>query len=255
MYQQYFVAPKNAVRRRAGFTLIELLVVIAIIAILAAILFPVFATAREKARQTSCASNLRQLGIGFTQYCQDYDEVLPITWSATTAWDLCIQPYIGTKVSTAGGTDPTVFHCPDDAVVRTVTSWPARSYSMGDPYGSGLGMAGTTTGCGGVNMGCLALAKVPAPTTTFLLVECPLTANVLGNNSGSFVRTPITVASPPCATAMNGQDTAMPGVPRHSGGWNYLYADSHVKWLQPAQTFGTGSICAAKGPWTITDAD
>jgi prepilin-type N-terminal cleavage/methylation domain-containing protein/prepilin-type processing-associated H-X9-DG protein len=63
--------------RRKAFTLIELLVVIAIIAILAAILFPVFARAREQARKTSCISNLQQLGMGFHMYCQDYDEVYP----------------------------------------------------------------------------------------------------------------------------------------------------------------------------------
>ncbi len=63
--------------RRAGFTLIELLVVIAIVAILAAILFPVFAAAREKARLTSCATNLRQLGMAARMYAQDYDELIP----------------------------------------------------------------------------------------------------------------------------------------------------------------------------------
>jgi len=64
-------------RPRFGFTLIELLVVIAIIAILAAILFPVFAQAREKARQASCLSNMKQIGLGMTMYVQDYDETFP----------------------------------------------------------------------------------------------------------------------------------------------------------------------------------
>jgi len=64
---------------RRGFTLIELLVVIAIIAILAAILFPVFAKAREKARQTSCLANVKQLMLGILSYAQDYDERLPLT--------------------------------------------------------------------------------------------------------------------------------------------------------------------------------
>src|SRR5262245_17131853 len=63
--------------RKSGFTLIELLVVIAIIAILAAILFPVFAQAREKARQTTCLSNEKQMGLALTMYAQDYDEILP----------------------------------------------------------------------------------------------------------------------------------------------------------------------------------
>src|SRR5213596_1298043 len=62
---------------RGGFTLIELLVVIAIIAILAAILFPVFAQAREKARQTSCLNNVKQIGTGYMMYLQDYDETFP----------------------------------------------------------------------------------------------------------------------------------------------------------------------------------
>jgi len=74
--------------RRRGFTLIELLVVIAIIAILAAILFPVFAKAREKARQTSCLSNLKQVGLAFQMYCTDYDDMLPLSHYATAAGQL-----------------------------------------------------------------------------------------------------------------------------------------------------------------------
>ena len=96
-------------RANRAFTLIELLVVIAIIAILAAILFPVFAQSREKARQTSCISNMKQIGTGALMYAQDYDERLPRNWygnlgmEATTAigdplnrykWMDAIQPYV-----------------------------------------------------------------------------------------------------------------------------------------------------------------
>lgn len=73
-------------RRRYGFTLIELLVVIAIIAILAAILFPVFAQAREKARQTSCLSNCKQVSMGFMMYFTDHDDQGPIGYASGIAW-------------------------------------------------------------------------------------------------------------------------------------------------------------------------
>jgi prepilin-type N-terminal cleavage/methylation domain-containing protein len=83
---------------RRGFTLIELLVVIAIIAILAAILFPVFARAREKARQTSCLANVKQLTLGILMYAQDYDEkiICTIGWPSNiwTPWHELIQPYV-----------------------------------------------------------------------------------------------------------------------------------------------------------------
>lgn len=88
--------------RCRGFTLIELLVVIAIIAILAAILFPVFSQAREKARQTACASNLKQIGTAFQMYAQDYDETLPPwtggyrfdIWSLNRMFPGLVDPYI-----------------------------------------------------------------------------------------------------------------------------------------------------------------
>ena len=85
---------KRSVREIKGFTLIELLVVIAIIAILASIMFPVFARAREKARQTSCQSNLRQLGIAVLMYSEDYDEVFPTQAADGAKWDIQIQPYL-----------------------------------------------------------------------------------------------------------------------------------------------------------------
>ncbi len=120
----------TAKSRRSGFTLIELLVVIAIIAILAAILFPVFAKAREKARQTADLSNIKQVGLGFLQYLQDYDELLPhgifpgSGAYAGVGWAGEIYPY----VKSAG-----VYHCPDDpntqSVVAGVTLYPV-SYAL-----------------------------------------------------------------------------------------------------------------------------
>jgi prepilin-type N-terminal cleavage/methylation domain-containing protein/prepilin-type processing-associated H-X9-DG protein len=100
-----FFKQNEFVARKRGFTLIELLVVIAIIAILAAILFPVFARARENARRSSCQSNLKQIGIGIAQYTQDYDEKYPlnpevggVTYTNAQgvgmSWDMTIQPYI-----------------------------------------------------------------------------------------------------------------------------------------------------------------
>ncbi len=87
--------------KRSGFTLIELLVVIAIIAILAAILFPVFARARENARRSSCQSNLKQIGLGVIQYAQDYDERMPSgrmnpgnVDTLGGAWPVLINPYV-----------------------------------------------------------------------------------------------------------------------------------------------------------------
>ena len=96
--------------RRKGFTLIELLVVIAIIAILAAILFPVFARAREKARTSSCQSNLKQIGIAAAMYAQDYDERYAVCWqyapNPTQAWyPALLYPYVK---------NDQLFTCPSD---------------------------------------------------------------------------------------------------------------------------------------------
>jgi prepilin-type N-terminal cleavage/methylation domain-containing protein/prepilin-type processing-associated H-X9-DG protein len=136
---------------RRGFTLIELLVVIAIIAILAAILFPVFAQARESARKTQCASNARQVGMGTQMYLQDYEEMFPIGYldarpviGREIIWHFLISPYMGEGrfESYADGANnqrpaPAVRSCPS-ATYRS-----ALSFSMSERVGGNGRMQGT----------------------------------------------------------------------------------------------------------------
>jgi len=127
---------------RSGFTLIELLVVIAIIAILAAILFPVFAQAREQARKTACLSNLKQIGLACNMYVQDYDETFPFAWGAPGPWDVALNPYVKSAGLPAGGsgfpnTASTVWHCPTDAYLydgQHYISYSSNPLVMGGGY-------------------------------------------------------------------------------------------------------------------------
>lgn len=138
-------------KRRWGFTLIELLVVIAIIAILAALLFPVFAQARASARRASCSSNLRQLAMGFTQYFQDYDETFPANGvtqlesveDVERLWFRQIQPYVKNNG---------ILHCPADNVTNAQRSFsdalPAEQDRPGLPalsYGANWDMMSAAT--------------------------------------------------------------------------------------------------------------
>lgn len=190
---------------RRGFTLIELLVVVAIIAILAAILFPVFAKVREKARQTSCLSNLRQFSAAILQYAQDYDDVLPLSTTldaggARTLADLA-QPYVG---------DAQILVCPSD---RT------GSVEIANIFGAfGIPMAAGT------------VARMSYGTNYLLLpsmIDNPLPVVGLG-----------AVASPSeCPVVFDGvwnlmmplPGPAAPGL-RHNEGLNIGYADGHGKW-------------------------
>ena len=153
-------------QRRRAFTLIELLVVIAIIAILAAILFPVFAQARAKARQATCISNLKQLGTAGMMYAQDYDETLPIGYDQYIVgnnnmagwWIGKIQPY----VKNLG-----IFDCPSSSLMDT--SLPVIDYRYTE-YGvnscgvfSGLRLSGGRRGGGrrlGRRLRCRLLGRV-----------------------------------------------------------------------------------------------
>ncbi|MBC8138514.1 MAG: prepilin-type N-terminal cleavage/methylation domain-containing protein [Fibrella sp.] len=137
-----FTSAKSA---RSGFTLIELLVVIAIIAILAAILFPVFAQAREKARMAACLSNMKQLAIGMQMYAQDYDETFAYAAnyditpaSARPIWPVMIQPYVKSEG---------IFRCPSASNDAYSTNWNARCYpSIGFSGQMAFGSAPFTPG-------------------------------------------------------------------------------------------------------------
>ena len=191
------------ISKRRGFTLIELLVVIAIIAILAAILFPVFQKVRENARRASCQSNLKQLSLGVIQYQQDFDEIMPnsVGNAALGGW----MYYTGFVFPTTGLTtfDPTkgsiyayvkstgVYVCPDD------NSKQGNSYSINGPVSN------------------LALAQFSQPAATVLFnEESDGYANNGGTDDGYF--------SP--GTALNVPTT------RHNNGSVFSFCDGHVKW-------------------------
>lgn len=241
------------VQRKRGFTLIELLVVIAIISILASILFPVFARARENARRAGCLSNLKQLGLAMMQYTQDFDEQLPVNgrYSATArpsqhSWDVAIAPYTGMKVEL--GSSPMIFRCPSDVSAENRRSY-AMAYFGNSPDGTArfiLGYDNALSSMVGVK-----LADIPQPAQTIMLTERPsspagetaIVNNTFGHYTSSYVQSP---------TGADGQDEAQPGKPIHLEGWNYLFSDGHVKWMRPEQTrIGVTSNLSQKVPGNL----
>jgi prepilin-type N-terminal cleavage/methylation domain-containing protein/prepilin-type processing-associated H-X9-DG protein len=163
---------------RKGFTLIELLVVIAIIAILAAILFPVFARAREKARQASCLSNVKQISLGILMYTQDYDEKLPgvyIGYPGTIYyWHTNVDPYIKTGTVTNATAKGGIWTCPSYPgpykptflPEKWPTTWASNALSYGYSYQYLTLPLGTSqnTSSGGPN-----LADVEKPAETVMI--------------------------------------------------------------------------------------
>ena len=210
---------------KKGFTLIELLVVIAIIAILAAILFPVFAKAREKARQTSCLNNVKQLATGMTMYIQDYDELMvPVAKVPTTTiqdvWVGLIEPYLGNGSST---------------VARGIMKCPSYTYSnVGWSYGYNgwyLSPGRMVTGLGWQFIG-VSEADIKSPAETVAFCDGPI-IDYGGVKQGYYY------AVPPCLGSDNtgaGVTNAAPE-PRHNGGCNVAFVDGHAKWMKRGSDF------------------
>ena len=193
---------------RKGFTLIELLVVIAIIAILAAILFPVFARAREKARQASCASNEKQLALGVMMYAQDFDERFPLVYddglgaSNRIIWPQKVEPYVKNR---------NIFVCPSGP--DAANNWP--QYNFAAYYGIIMGHV--------LYEGQSAGRKISAferPADIIMLMEgswythfCPICHPTNASCGTSY-----------CPSVDN------PNTDIHNQGANYAYWDGHVKW-------------------------
>jgi prepilin-type N-terminal cleavage/methylation domain-containing protein/prepilin-type processing-associated H-X9-DG protein len=224
--------------KRRGFTLIELLVVIAIISILAAILFPVFARARENARRASCMSNVKQMGLGVMQYTQDYDENYPLYRRATAEdppvpayktgyweWQHMIYPY--TK---------------SEQVYRYPSGNGATSPYNGH-YGANYSLiAGTPT----------SVAAVVATASTYMIMDAGtsyiLTTDAYRVNKGGARYLPGSgkFVTPELAIASGFYESDFESG-RHFGGVNMAFADGHVKWLKSEVVLSESK--KANGAW------
>ena len=269
-FDSIVTGPRKA-RLTSGFTLIELLIVIAIIAILAAILFPVFATAREKARQTACVSNEKQLGLAFLQYVQDYDEFAiqgRDLYGTGNCWAGILYPYVKSI---------NVFLCPSDTISGDVSSYAYNSnfvFPSPTAWTSGTGQAtalsttkllapGKTivfaevSGSGGYDITQEALQTSIfngwSPTGTGLGTASN-SQPVGGSTSGAALQWAtgytIDVGEAPKPACFTGQ------VGRHNNGANYLFADGHAKWLMPTLVYAgtTNSTPGNCGGYTVAAA-
>jgi prepilin-type N-terminal cleavage/methylation domain-containing protein/prepilin-type processing-associated H-X9-DG protein len=243
---------------KSAFTLIELLVVIAIIAILAAILFPVFGRARENARRSACQSNLKQIGLGIMQYIQDYDEKYPINFHNINGsangyqdvqnergWAYNIQPYLKSQQ---------IFQCPSDSgaianysLINDISGHMNVGYTD-YAYNRALGNAATGTPT------VVSAAALTFASNTVMIVEAPgdngpSGTSVLGGPGGGSSFGP--------GLAQGRKDKATDSVgalQRHLDGSHAAFADGHVKWYKGSNTLTYSNIYNELVPPTGSNA-
>jgi prepilin-type N-terminal cleavage/methylation domain-containing protein/prepilin-type processing-associated H-X9-DG protein len=234
----------NLKSNRKAFTLIELLVVIAIIAILAAILFPVFARARENARRTSCLSNLKQIGLGIMQYTQDYDEKLP-------ASAVCGPQLLETGVTSTGTTcsSPagTYYHLWWHEIYSYVKSTqvfvcPSTSATWTGNYTPSSYVYGLNTNIGGD-----ALASIPQVAITPMIGDSTYYLMDPDHDCSSGHGTSI---NPWCTSGTN--DNADAPLDRHLDTFNLVFVDGHAK-SQKLNNWVTESATHSGAVWTNWD--
>ena len=222
---------------RVGFTLIELLVVIAIIAILAAILFPVFSQVREKARQTTCLSNQRQIGSALLSYTQDYDEMFPpsnyqsfLNPLNNQTWQNLIDPYVKANfpalITQTAGRQISIFVCPSWSRTGDADVRPSRPSSS---YISSYWIMGSFA----INLirQTPQLARRPV---SLAQVQTPAQTVVVAEGLGNCVWTPGDDTYPPAYSGpyYNCCCNYFYGRVRHFDGSNYILVDGHTKWFK-----------------------